>query len=64
MDGDRLTIGNIAATLMACEQGMEIEAAFLKALERVRGWKILARLLDLYDAQGNLLARFEARASQ
>jgi heat shock protein HslJ len=62
LDGGELTFGRIAATRMACLQGMDTEAAFFKALERVRAWKILGQHLELYDAGGDLVARFEARA--
>ena len=47
--------------MMACVQGMDTEAAFFKALDKVRTWKILGQHLELYDAGGNMLARFEAR---
>jgi len=62
LSGDQLIIGPIAATRMACLQGMDTEGALFKALESVRGWKILGQHLELYDAAGSLVARFEARA--
>lgn len=62
LDGFTLTFGNMAATQMACMQGMETEAALLKALPKVRTWKILGQHLELYDAGGAVVARFEARA--
>lgn len=61
LDGERLTFGHLATTRMACPQGMETEDAFLVALEKVRTWKILVQQLELYDAAGNLLARFETK---
>lgn len=62
LNGGELTFGKIAATRMACLQGMDTEGELFKALERVRAWKILGQHLELYDAGGNLVARFEARA--
>jgi hypothetical protein len=40
---------------------METEQAFLAALAQVRSWKILGQHLELLDASGNLLTRFQAR---
>ncbi|MGE0473956.1 MAG: META domain-containing protein, partial [Nitrospirales bacterium] len=45
----RLTFGQVATTRMACREGMEMEAAFLAALEKVRTWKIAGQHLDLFD---------------
>jgi uncharacterized lipoprotein YbaY/heat shock protein HslJ len=61
-NGNEVNIGRVAATLMACAEGMETEGAFFKSLEKVRGWKIMGQQLELYDAGGNLVARFEAQA--
>jgi heat shock protein HslJ len=60
--GDTMTISRVASTRMACLQGMEIEGALFKVIEQVRSWKIAGEHLELYDASGNVLARFEARA--
>lgn len=65
IDGDRLTLSQIGATMMACIDGMETEAAFLKALGRVSAWRVSAwrvtgQHLDLSDAAGVAVARFEA----
>jgi heat shock protein HslJ len=46
---------------MACVQGMETENAFLEALGKVAKWKIIGQHLELFDASGKLVARFEAR---
>jgi copper homeostasis protein (lipoprotein) len=62
LNGSELTFGPIAATSKACLEGMDTEGALFKALERVRAWKILGQHLELYDGDGNLVARFEARA--
>jgi copper homeostasis protein (lipoprotein) len=60
LDGDTLTFGQMATTKMACAQGMDTEQAFLEALTQVKTWKIVGAHLELFDASGNLLARFEA----
>jgi len=60
--GDRLTLGKLAMTFMACPEGMETERDFTAALEQVRSWKILGEHLELYEGSGAFLARFEARA--
>ena len=61
LDGDTLTCGHMATTEMACLQGMDTEQSFLAALTQVKAWKIVGEHLELSDASGNLLARFEAR---
>ncbi len=61
LNGAEITFGSIAATQMACIQGMDTEEALFKALDKVRTWKIFGEHLELYDAGGNMLARFEAR---
>ncbi len=58
--GDTLTFGQMAGTMMACAQGMDSEKAFLEALGQVNKWKT-GQHLELFDARGKLVARFEAR---
>ena len=60
MHGDSLVFGHLAATMMACVEGMDQEAAFLQALSAVSGYDHLGSILDLWSGDG-LLARFEAR---
>ncbi len=57
-----MTFGGVAVTRMACVEGMELESAFLKALEAVRTWKITQTRLELSDAGGNVIAAFRAGA--
>ena len=61
LDGSRLIFSQNAATLMACPTGMDTERAFLNALAQVRTTKITRQHLEMFDASGKLLARFEAR---
>ena len=61
LNGERLTFGPIAGTLMACPSGMETEKAFHQAIARVQLWKIEGQRLNLLDAAGAVVARFEAK---
>jgi heat shock protein HslJ len=51
----------MAGTMMACKEGMEQEAAFLKALESTVSWEIRGEHLEFLDARGVMLLRFESR---
>jgi copper homeostasis protein (lipoprotein) len=62
LNGAEITFMGAAATRRACPQGMDLEAAFFAALNKVRRWKIIGQHLELYDSTGNTVARFEARA--
>ena len=57
---NELSFGRSAGTLMMCPDGMEQERAFLAALAATARWRIVAEQLDLMDAGGATLARFEA----
>jgi len=59
-DGE-LSFGTLAGTMMACVDGMEAEKTFLEALAEVRSWRIVGIHLELMDAAGAVLARFEER---
>ena len=61
LNGGRLTFGPMAGTLMACQNGMETEKAFHEAIARVQLWKIEGQRLNLLDAAGAVVARFEAK---
>ncbi|HET6616881.1 MAG TPA: YbaY family lipoprotein [Gemmatimonadota bacterium] len=60
VDGSGLTLSGIVSTMMACVDGMETETAFLRALEQVRAWRTEGARLELLDAAGAPVARFEA----
>lgn len=60
VNGDRLTFGHAAITMMACLKGMETEQAFMKTLAEVKTWKIVGEQLELFDSDGHLAARLEA----
>ncbi|HZQ55481.1 MAG TPA: META domain-containing protein [Bryobacteraceae bacterium] len=61
LNGNQLTLGQMAGTMMACMEGMDTEKAFLDMLKRVSTWKVTGKQLELYDASGVSLARFEAQ---
>ncbi|HEY0200782.1 MAG TPA: META domain-containing protein [Burkholderiaceae bacterium] len=58
--GDALRFPPVAATRMGCPEGMEQETAFLHALEQVAALRIKGRQLELLDAAGIPILRFEA----
>jgi len=62
LEGDRLHLGPLAATMMACVNGMEQEQRFLKSLTQVERYRISGRQLQLLDGSGTVLARFEGAA--
>lgn len=55
---DSLVLGRMAVTMMACPEGMEQEAAFLRALEAATTYQHYGPFLELWSADG-FLARFE-----
>jgi copper homeostasis protein (lipoprotein) len=60
-NGASIDFGRVASTMMACAGGMDQEQAFLEALRDARSWKIFGEHLELYDRDGGMVARFEAR---
>ena len=50
----------MVGTMMACPEGMDIEKAFLEALNHVYKWKIAGQKLELYDGPSNAIASFDA----
>lgn len=61
LNGAKLAFGQMLGTMMACTEGMELEKQFLDALPRVATYAITGVHLELKDAAGTVLARFEAR---
>lgn len=59
--GDRMTIGQVASTMMMCpEPIMEQESAYLTALEWVAAFNIQGRTLELTDIEGKIMMAFDA----
>ncbi|HEX5071051.1 MAG TPA: YbaY family lipoprotein [Vicinamibacterales bacterium] len=48
-------------TLIACKDQAQAESAFLTALKGTARYRISGQMLELFDASGTRLARFEAR---
>ena len=61
IEGDAIAFDHLATTRMACPQGMDTEQAFLEALGEARTWKVGGERLELRDAAGAVIARFESR---
>ena len=61
VSGDALTFSGIGSTKMACQDGMDTETSFLPALQRVAKYRIDGQQLELLDASGALVARFDAK---
>ncbi len=64
VEGRTLRFSNVAMTMMACSDSRNPESRFSHALNGATSWKIAGRELELQDASGNVLARFEARTPQ
>lgn len=64
LSDDRLSFSDMTTTMMACAEGVETERAFNEALKRARRWRIAGQRLELLDAAGSPLARFEAMRSK
>jgi copper homeostasis protein (lipoprotein) len=63
VDGDQLRLSRTAGTMMACPgDGAAQERAFLDALGKAATWQVRGSHLELFDAQRQVLARFEAVA--
>jgi copper homeostasis protein (lipoprotein) len=62
LDGDKLQLGRMAGTMMACLTGMEQEQRFLQSIEKVERFRISGSHLEMLDAAGAVIARFEAVA--
>jgi uncharacterized lipoprotein YbaY/heat shock protein HslJ len=61
LDGDKLAFSQMAGTMMACPEGMDLEQAFHAALQKVAKWRIDGETLELFDAAGVSVAGFESR---
>lgn len=58
-DDDRLAIGNVASTQMACtESVMDFELAYLQALSQAVAWTVRDGLLLLMDENGDFVLSF------
>lgn len=60
LNGRLISFGSLASTKMACATGMAGEQAVFAALERSQGYSLTGTRLELTDAEGRGVARFEA----
>ena len=59
----KISIGNVAITMMACDKGNEIELAFMDALGQIDEYRIKGGTLRGYGA-GTLIVSFKANSSK
>ena len=64
LDADKLRLGPMAGTKRACLDSMEQERRFLQSIEKVERYRISGSHLEMLDAAGTAIARFEAVASR
>lgn len=62
LEGDGLRFSQMATTMMSCPDGMDQEKRFFEALENGARYRIRDGHLELLDAAGAVIARFEAVA--
>lgn len=62
VDGARIDVGPLAGTRMACPTGMDLDDALGAALHKAVTWNVIGPLLEIYDPQQQLVARFAAQA--
>ncbi|HEX4878239.1 MAG TPA: META domain-containing protein [Limnobacter sp.] len=58
VDGKSLTMSALAATRMACLHSGDVEYELAQAMQNTRHWNVLGDRLQLEDALGRVLARF------
>ena len=59
LEGEAIRFSQVASTMMACPQGMDTAQHYSRALANSSRWRVLGRRLELYDAEGRLVAGFE-----
>ncbi len=62
LEGEKLTLSQVASTMMACAEGGEHAHDFKKSLEEITTFKVHADQLELRNEKGLVLARFKAVA--
>jgi polar amino acid transport system substrate-binding protein len=58
LDGDSLSIGDAASTMMFCDGLMDQEAAFLSAMQSASSFKLETDQLQIVDDQGQVVVNF------
>jgi len=62
--GSSISFGVMATTMMACPGGKDVDLALAAALEKAVSFRRTAHHVELLDADGSTVARFEARELQ
>ena len=60
LEADRISFSQAASTMMACVDGEDVARRYMQALSATARWRVLGGQLELYDADGRLLARLQA----
>ena len=61
LDGDKLSVGPLAGTMMACEQAiMDQETAYMAALQSASSYEIDGNMLTIKDSPGAAVLEFQA----
>lgn len=60
-EGEEISFGRLATTMMACIEGEDTERAFLGALDKTVNFRHIRHHLELLDENGELLLRLEAQ---
>ena len=61
VEEDRITLGPVAGTLMACLPGMNYEGRIPRSFDQVRRWRIRGEHLELLAEDGAIVMRLESR---
>jgi copper homeostasis protein (lipoprotein) len=64
IEGQKITFGPMATTKMACLESKDVDLALMTALEKATSFRKTAHHVELLDADGAMVARFEARELQ
>ncbi|MCW8985015.1 MAG: META domain-containing protein, partial [Thermoanaerobaculales bacterium] len=64
IEGSSISFGVMATTKMACLESKDVDLALMAALEKAASFRKTAHHVELLDADGSTVARFEARELQ
>ena len=61
IEGSLISFGVMATTMMACPDAKDVDIALAAALEKTKSYRKTAHHVEFLDAEGSMVARFEAR---
>jgi len=64
IEGPSIRFGMMATTRMACLESKDVDEALLASLETATSFRKMAHHLEFFNAEGSVVARFEARELQ